>query len=108
MSSAIKSIDSSRLITLGDDTLSMGAADLLCTLEDGLDYYSLHPQPPNAERMTLEQLKSFWSGRMEALPQDGAPVVIEEIYPFPQCPGNGAWLGPAGVSEQQLVEAYVN
>jgi hypothetical protein len=79
MSSAIKSIDGSRLVTLGDDTLSMGTAGLLCTLEDGLDYYSLHPQPPNAEILTLEQLESFWSGRIAALPQDGAPVIIEEM-----------------------------
>lgn len=42
MSAAIKSVDKTRLITLGDDAFSMGAPELLCTVEDGLDYYSLY------------------------------------------------------------------
>ena len=32
------------------------------------------------EKLTLEQLSAFWSGRMAALPQDGAQVVMEEMY----------------------------
>ena len=41
------------------------------------------------------------------MPDDGAAVVIEEVYPFPLAPGNGPWLGPPNVTEAALMKAYV-
>ena len=109
MSGTIKAVDGGRRVTFGDMAFSMGTLEEpRCTLADGLDYYSLHMQPPQAGTMTLDQLRAFYTGRINALPDDGGLVVAEEMYPFPQCPGNGNWLGPPGVGEAQLLNAYLN
>jgi hypothetical protein len=109
MSSAIKAVDSTRLVTLGDMAFSAEGAPLQCTLADGLDYYSLHPVPAKTAGMGLAALSAFYRGVIERLPDDGGEVIIEEMYPFPGAPGDGGWLGPGGVAGAgALLEMYIN
>lgn len=110
MADAIKAVDPTRRVTLGDMAYSSaGAPGLQCTTADGLDYYSLHPEPQDTAAVkSVEELRKFWAGLIAGLPDDGAPVVIEELYPDPGAPGNNGWLGPDGLGgELELLRAYV-
>ena len=49
--------------------------------------------------MTLEDMISEWRDKINALPDDGAPVVVEEMFP----------LGSSkGVSFTALLQGYLN
>ena len=96
MASLIHGVDETRRVTLGDLRLSSGG-DPTCTTADGLDYYSLHlyPQAAAKHNMTLE---TWLRNRMAAVPQDGAAVVIEEMFPLG---------GAAGASFAEILRDYV-
>lgn len=97
MSAAIKSVDPSRRVTLGDLAASLSpSGPPSCSAEDGLDYYSLHLYPHGND--TLGQLMEKWKRRIDTLPNDGRPVIIEEMYPLGGAPG---------ISWTDLLQAYI-
>ena len=80
MSSAVKSISPERRVTIGDLQLSLGGKPT-CSLNDGIDYFSLHLYPSYPPNASLGEIGAFWSGRMNALPQN-ATAMIEEMFPL--------------------------
>ena len=48
---------------------------------DQLDYYSVHMYPHPASN-TTSLLRAQFQNQMDALPDDGKPVVVEEFYPL--------------------------
>jgi endo-1,4-beta-mannosidase len=97
MSAAIKRVDSTRRVTLGDLAASLSpTGPPSCSAEDGIDYYSLHLYPHGND--TLTQMAEKWKRRIDTLPDDGLPVIIEEMYPLG---------GAAGVSWTDMLQAYV-
>eukprot|EP01052_Picozoa_sp_SAG31_P034867 SAG31_NODE_4130_length_3555_cov_7.058449_3_plen_225_part_00 len=97
MSSAIKGVDPERRVTLGDLKASMqDAGEPSCSATDGLDYYSLHLYPHGND--TLARLAEKWKRRIDTLPNDGLPVIIEEMYPLG---------GASGISWGDMLSAYV-
>jgi endo-1,4-beta-mannosidase len=126
MSGTIKALDPTRRVTLGDLKASLQlTGPPSCAKEDGLDYYSLHvstryrsieltestverhdslltarmilPQLYPHGNDTAAQLAEKWSQRIATLPDDGLPVIIEEMYPLG---GSAPW--------SDILQVYIN
>lgn len=84
MSTTIHDIDPARRVTVGDLGLSLGGQPT-CTVGDGLDYYSVHLYPSHAGGAgddNASAVKDWWRHVMGNVPDDGAPVVVEEMFPL--------------------------
>ena len=94
MAGLIHGIDKQRRVTLGDLQLSTGGSmqeppEATCTTADGLDYYSLHLYPQAAVQNNAS-LGDWLRNRVAAVPDDGAKIVVEEMFPLGAPPSFGS------------------
>jgi hypothetical protein len=90
---SIKSIDSSRLISVGE-LFPAGCRPY----SDKLDYYSVHLYPPG-DINTTDMLREHFEQQMAQLPADDKPVFVEEFFPLR--------LNPA-ISVAEYMELFID